>query len=313
MNTSPNLATTLAGFSLSNCIMNASGVMCTNTNELGALASTNVGAIVTKSCTLAYRVGNPEPRYANIPQGSINSMGLPNNGIQYYLDFIETNEKRNDILVMLSVAGLTHHENIELLKIANINSSLKLIELNLSCPNIAGKPQTGYDVVATKQLLEKAFTICSKPIGVKLPPYFDMVHFEDMANVLRDFPLAYICCVNSIGNGLFVDTISEMVAIKPKNGFGGIGGLYIKPTALANVNMFHQLLPNIDIVGCGGVQTGQDVFEHILCGATMVQIGTTLWQQGISCFDRIEKELQTVMQQKGYSCINEFKGKLKYM
>ena len=94
-------------------------------------------------------------------------------------------------------------------------------------------------------------------------------------------------------------------------GFGGIGGLYIKPTALANVNKFHKLLPQFDIVGCGGVQTGQDVFEHILCGATTIQIGTTLWQKGFECFERISNELILLMNKKGYNAINEFKGKLK--
>lgn len=307
---SPQLSTTLAGFALSSCIMNASGVCSTQASELNELATTSVAAIVTKSCTLEYRAGNPEPRYANIPFGSINSMGLPNNGIQYYLDYI-LESKKNNKLTILSIAGLTHNENIKLLKIGNQSEQLKLIELNLSCPNIAGKPQTGYDIEATKSLLTAAFNNCSKPIAVKLPPYFDMVHFEEIANVLRNFPIAYLSCVNSIGNGLFVDIENNSTVIKPKNGYGGIGGLYIKPTALANVNKFYNLLPEIDIVGCGGVQNGQDVFEHILCGATMVQIGTTLWNEGIDCICRIENELRKLMQQKGFEKINDFKGSLK--
>ncbi len=291
--------------------MNASGVCCTQASELNKLAASSVAAIVTKSCTLDFRAGNPEPRYANIPFGSINSMGLPNNGIQYYLNYIIENEKKYNKLIILSIAGLTHKENIELLKIANKSEQLKLIEFNLSCPNIAGKPQTGYDVEATNSLLTEAFNICLKPIAVKLPPYFDMVHFEEIANVLRKFPLAYLSCVNSIGNGLFVDFENDSTVIKPKNGYGGIGGLYIKPTALANVNKFYNLLPEIDIVGCGGVQNGQDVFEHLLCGASMIQIGTTLWNEGVGCILRIENELKYIMQQKEFTCINDFKGKLK--
>jgi dihydroorotate dehydrogenase (fumarate) len=239
-------------------------------------------------------------------------MGLPNNGIRYYLDFIE-NHTGGSKPVFLSVAGLTHSENLELLKIANGCETLPLIELNLSCPNIAGKPQTGYDFEATRELLEQAFTICTKRIGVKLPPYFDMVHFDMMADVLRQFPIAYVNSVNSIGNGLFIDVDEEMVGIKPKNGFGGIGGLYIKPTALANVRKFYELLPGVDIIGCGGVQNGADVFEHILCGASVVQIGTTLWEEGPACFTRIENELKEIMMQKGYSSMEAFKGKLRVM
>jgi dihydroorotate dehydrogenase (fumarate) len=109
---------------------------------------------------------------------------------------------------------------------------------------------------------------------------------------------------------MWIDTATESTVIKPKNGFGGIGGLFIKPTALANVRMFYKLLNNIDVVGCGGVQTGQDAFEHILCGASMVQIGTTLWEEGKTCFERISNELTEIMEIKGYNSINDFKGKL---
>jgi dihydroorotate dehydrogenase (fumarate) len=291
--------------------MNASGVNCTTDKELEALASSKVGAIITKSCTLESREGNPLPRYADIPFGSINSMGLPNKGIKYYIDFIERNESAEDTLTVLSIAGLSKQENIQLLKMANQSPAVKLIELNLSCPNIPGKPQTGYDFEASEALLSEAYDCCSKPIGIKLPPYFDMAHFEAMATVLKKFPVAYVCCVNSIGNAMWVDANSESTVIKPKNGFGGLGGLYIKPTALANVRMFYELLENIDIIGCGGIQNGQDAFEHILCGASMLQIGTTLWQEGVGCFNRIQNELQNIMIEKGYNGIEAFRGKLK--
>ncbi len=313
MSSNQTLKTTLAGFHLGSCLMNASGVHCTDENELSGLLNANVGALVTKSCTLESRTGNPLPRYANIPNGSINSMGLPNHGLAYYLEFIEKSQYLHNKIAILSIAGLSKKENLELLKNADKADSIKLIELNLSCPNIPGKPQTGYDFEASEKLLAEAFEISTKSVGVKLPPYFDMVHFESMATVLKKFPVAYVCCVNSIGNALWINVENESVVIKPKNGFGGLGGMYIKPTALANVRMFYSLLDGVDIVGCGGIQNGQDAFEHILCGASMVQIGTTLWQEGPACFDRISNELSTIMQQKGYATIDEFKGKLKSM
>lgn len=311
MNLYPSLKTSLAGLFIENCLMNASGVHCTDKNELSNLLNANVGAWVTKSCTLEGRIGNPLPRYGDIPNGSINSMGLPNHGLAYYLEFIEKSQHLHNKIAILSIAGLSKKENLELLKNADKADSIKLIELNLSCPNIPGKPQTGYDFEASDKLLAEAFEISTKSVGVKLPPYFDMVHFESMATVLKKFPVAYVCCVNSIGNALWVDVEKESVVIKPKNGFGGLGGMYIKPTALANVRMFYSLLDGVDIVGCGGIQNGQDAFEHILCGASMVQIGTTLWQEGPACFDRISNELSSIMHQKGYSSIDEFKGKLK--
>lgn len=80
------------------------------------------------------------------------------------------------------------------------------------------------------------FTYFTKPLGIKLPPYFDIVHFDQAAAIFNKYPLKFVNCVNSIGNGLYIE--DESVVIRPKNGFGGIGGEYIKPTALANVHAF---------------------------------------------------------------------------
>ncbi|MFK5277584.1 dihydroorotate oxidase, partial [Lactococcus lactis] len=110
----------------------------------------------------------------------------------------------------------------------------------------------------------------------------------------------------------FIDSEAESVVIKPKDGFGGIGGAYIKPTALANVRAFYtRLKPEIKIIGTGGIETGQDAFEHLLCGATMLQIGTALHKEGPAIFDRIIKELEEIMDKKGYQSIADFHGKLK--
>jgi dihydroorotate dehydrogenase (fumarate) len=305
-----DLSTNLAGFSLSNCIYNASGAKCMTETDLLDLIKSDSGALVTKSCTISPREGNPEPRYVDLDYGSINSMGLPNGGVDFYTNFIDTHQPNK--AVFLSVAGLSLEENVKILKRVQFNPNITAVELNLSCPNIPGKPQTAYDFERTKEVLEEVFSFYDKPLGVKLPPYFDLIHFEQMANILNQFPLQFVTCINSIGNGLFIDTDAEAVVIKPKEGFGGIGGDYIKPTALANVRMFYKLLrKDIDIVGCGGIKSGLDVFEHILCGATAVQIGSQLMKEGMPTFTRITTELSEIMQKKGYQSINEFKGELK--
>ena len=68
---------------------------------------------------------------------------------------------------------------------------------------------------------------------------------------------------------------------------------------------------DISVIGCGGVKSGQDVFEHILCGATAVQVGTQLMREGMDCFERLEQELKAIMMQKGYSSVEDFRGKLR--
>ena len=305
------LSTKIGNTLLSTCIYNASGPLCTHAKELDLLGKSASGAILSKSATLKKRLGNEKPRYMETEWGSINSMGLPNNGYEFYAQFAQRAKSYNKPYFM-SVSGLSFEDNLNIIgKLASVEN-IAGIELNLSCPNVPGKPQTGYDFEQSRRLLEAVFAIVKQPLGVKLPPYFDMPHFDMMAAVLNDFPLSFVTCINSIGNGLVIDPILESVVIKPKHGFGGIGGDFIKPSALANVRKFYTLLnKNIAIIGCGGIKNGMDAFEHILCGASAVQIGTQFMREGIACFERIAMELKTIMQSKGYTGLNDFRGKLK--
>lgn len=305
-----NLESKIYDRTFANCLMNASGVKCMTFDELEVLRTAENGSFITKSCTLQPREGNPSPRYIDLKLGSINSMGLPNLGFNFYLDYVLNERNCNNKNVFFSLAGLSLEENMEMLKQIQNSDFKGLVELNLSCPNIPGKPQTAYDFDRTKVVLEEVFSLYKKPLGVKLPPYFDMVHFEMMAEILNKFPLKFVTCINSIGNALFIE--DETVVIKPKGGFGGIGGAYVKPTALANVRMFYKLLKNdIAIIGCGGVENGRDVFEHLLCGASMVQVGTQLMKEGTDAFQRLILELKEIMQTKGYKNIEDFRGSLK--
>ncbi|MDT2741868.1 dihydroorotate oxidase [Lactococcus garvieae] len=304
--------TTFAHTKFANPFMNASGVHCMTIEDLQELEKSDAGAYITKSCTLEKREGNPSPRYVDLALGSINSMGLPNLGFNYYLDYVLEVQQNQDTPIFFSIAGMSPEENLEMLDSIQKSAFSGITELNLSCPNVPGKPQLAYDFQATEQLLEKVFAFFNKPLGVKLPPYFDLAHFDQMADILNKFPLTYVNSVNSIGNALFIDTEEEAVVIKPKNGFGGLGGQYIKPTALANVRAFYtRLKPEIQIIGTGGIETGQDAFEHLLCGASMLQIGTALHKEGPEIFTRISRELQEIMDKKGYQSIDEFRGKLK--
>lgn len=281
-----SLKTEIAGFSFDNCLMNAAGIYCMTKEELLAIENSEAGSFVTKTGTLEAREGNPQPRYADTDWGSINSMGLPNKGIDYYLDFVtELQDQDNSKNHVLSLVGLSPEETHIILKKVENSSYNGLIELNLSCPNVPGKPQIAYDFEMTDLILSEIFSYYQKPLGIKLPPYFDIVHFDQAATIFNKYPLAFINCVNSIGNGLVID--DETVVIKPKNGFGGIGGDFIKPTALANVHAFYKRLnPSIKIIGTGGVKNGRDAFEHILCGASA---------------------------DKGYQSLEDFRGQLNYL
>lgn len=307
-----SISTKIAGVTLNTCIFNTSGPRDETLPRLKIIGRSKSSAITMKSCTLEPRVGNPEPRYVNLPnKSSINSMGLPNLGYKEYVKFVPILKKAFNKPVVASISGMTLEDNIVIFKSFN-QTNVDLIEFNPGSPNTIGKPIVGYDVKQMDRLLSAVTKICQKPLGVKLPPYFDFVHFEQIANILKKYPIKFITCINSIGNGLVIDPKKEAPVIKPKGGFGGIGGRVIKYTTLANVRKFYELLGNkVQIIAVGGVTSGVDAFECILAGASAVQVGTIYMQEGPSCFPRIQKELAEYMSKKGYASIEDFRGKLK--
>lgn len=303
--------TTIGGIPLKNCIYNASGVNCITLSELKELDASDTsamycGAVLSKSCTVLHRNGNPLPRYFFDGFGSINSSGLPNKGYEYYIDAIPYIQKP----FFISVCGLSIDDNITIMK--KMNEVDVKIELNLSCPNIIGKSQIGYDFEGMNNLLSKINEVYTRPYGygVKLPPYFDNIHFDICDNILSKYNISFVTTINSLGNGIMIDKVNDTFSIAPKT--GGIGGKYCKPIALSNVYQHYlRMGDKIDIIGCGGISTGRDVYDHILCGASAVQIGTTLLEEGVICFERISKEFDEIMKMKGYTSIGDIRGTIK--
>lgn len=305
-----DLSTTIAGVTFPSLFMNAAGALCVTREELTALGRSRAGAIVTKSMTVEPREGNPGPRYYGFPGGSINSMGLPNLGYRAYVELIPE-LKQFGKPVIASVAGLCEDDFPVIAEAINA-AGPDLIEVNLSCPNIPGKPQIGYDPEASERLLKRVRKVITVPMGVKLPPYFDPAHHAVIGQVIGRCGVDFLNLINSVGNGLVVDPETETVVIKPKGGFGGLGGTIIKPVALANVRAFYKIFEGrIPIIGTGGVMHGVDAFEHLLCGASAVQVGTVLVEEGLTAFGRLETELAAQMQKKGYRSIAECRGRIK--
>jgi len=315
-NSNVDLSCVVAGVTMPSCLMNASGPLCTTIEELQALGMSNSGSIVTKSCTFLERAGNEEPRYTDLPLGgSIQSMGLPNPGYKAYLEMIPKikAEFGHCKPVIASVAGLSAEDNMVMLK--EIGSVMPdIIELNLSCPNLVGKPQVAYDFEATRELLRKYVEVTEIPLGLKLPPFLDSSHHDTMAEIIKSYQpkIRFVTVINSVGSSLAIDVESETALIRPKGGFGGLSGTYVKPIGLGNVRAFRKRLPEaVDVIGVGGVFNGTDAFEYLLAGASAVQVGTCLWREGVGCFARIESELKEVLALKHYNSARDAVDKLK--
>jgi dihydroorotate dehydrogenase (fumarate) len=307
------MKTKIAGIEFNSYTLNASGIKDTTFEELEAIAKSNSSAITMKSCTVKPREGNPEPRCAETPLGLIQSMGWPNSGYKKYLEFVSLLKEKYDKPIIASIAGFSIEDYVEITS-AFQNSTADLLEVSLSCPNLENHPQVGYNFKETRKLLSQISNLGSKPLGLKLPPYLDSIHQEEIAKIIKEYGISFITCINSAGNSLIINPETETPVIVARKGFGGLSGDYIKPMALGNVRGFYELLKDeVAIFGVGGIKSGVDAFEFLLAGADAVQIGTTFEREGIDCFQRINKELEEILNKKGYSSIAEAKGKLKYL
>lgn len=310
-----DLSTNLSNLKLKSCILNASGALCMSSAELLELNESNSGAIVTKTCTIYPREGNPRPRYYHDNNISLNSMGLPNMSYEEYAKCANKVFKP----YILSVASDISKNVIDILEQCMTHPNIDGIELNISCPNICSSDKIlGYHFDELEKFLISIhpqiikLNETNKPIGIKLPPYWEPYQFKVISEIVEKYNFNFVTTINSVPNCLVIDTETEMPVIKPKNGIGGLGGKYIKYVVLSNIYQLRKHLKDeIQIIGCGGVMTGEDVFQHLLAGASLVQIGTLLMQEGINAFKRLEEELNEIMKRKKYTCLKDFTGKLK--
>mmetsp|Transcript_53613 Transcript_53613/g.130588 ORF Transcript_53613/g.130588 Transcript_53613/m.130588 type:complete len:402 (-) Transcript_53613:1581-2786(-) len=329
----PSLATKIAGISLKSAVYNASGPRSGNSAALAKVANSKAGAVLSKSATVLSQTGNPQPRIYHAPNGqaSQNSEGLPNSGIDYYISeecIFETFEgcpTADDKPYIVSISGKNLQDNLTMIDriIDALSQGRKIssVELNLACPNVIGKPIISYDMEQMNDILEAVRAKTQRgpkplnvPLGIKLAPILDQKQLSDFANLINSYKdtVRYVVAINTIGNSLAVDVESESPPISSNNGYAGLSGQAVKYTAMANVRQLRTHLDSsIDVVGVGGIASGEDAFAMFLCGANAVQVGTCHWTEGPKCFDRIIEELQQIMTSKGYSSLDDVIGKLK--
>lgn len=313
-----NIQTTVAGVKFDHPIFNASGPLCTTWEDLEWIGKSESSGIMMKSCSLEPREWNPSPRYMETPLWSLNSMWLPNLGYDTYTDFSKKlrSFKKPVVASVVWFTGSEVADKNDFVKITQAfqdDSGVDLIEINLSCPNVVWKPQLAYDFNDADYVIWMVASLWNKPIGLKLPPYFDPAHTDAMAKVILKHPnVKFLTCINSVWNTLIIDSEKEEPIIKPKGWFGGLGWDYVKPVALANVRAFYKLLwDKVDIIWVGWVKSWIDVFEFLLCWAKAVQIGTVYSREWVESFGRIKKEFEQYLEKKWYTSCEDFIWKLK--
>lgn len=227
-----------------------------------------MGAVTTKGVSIVPWEGNPLPRTAETPAGSVNSVGLQNPGVDAYLSGDLPRLKAMGATVVTNVAGHSDDEYAAVVsRLADGPSDM--LEINVSCPNVSADGlSTGTDPRALRRLIRRLRPLTDKPMIVKLTP--NVTDIRPIAEACADAGADALSMINTfVGMRFDIRTGKPILA----NVTGGVSGPAIHPMALAFVYKTRQELPDIPIIGIGGVQSGEDALEFLYAGANAVEVG----------------------------------------
>ncbi|HUW22610.1 MAG TPA: dihydroorotate dehydrogenase [bacterium] len=265
----PNLAIELAGISLKNPVMVASGTFGYGEEYAQLVDLNRLGAIVAKTITLKPRLGNEPPRMVETASGVLNSIGLQNIGIDAFINEKLPFFREYDVPLIVSIAGETTDEYVQLAKTLQ-GEKITGLELNLSCPNIKydRKLMFAQNPQATHQVVSRVRKAISLPLMVKLSP--NVTDIASIAKMCEEAGADGVSLINTF-SGMAIDVESRKPILRQIT--GGLSGPAIKPIALRMVYEVHKAV-KIPIIGIGGIMTAGDALEFIIAGAKAVAIGT---------------------------------------
>lgn len=299
-----DLSTVVCGICFKNPVIAASGTFGFGEEYARFYDIGLLGGISVKGLTLLPRQGNPTPRIAETASGMLNAVGLQNPGIEDFLRLELPRLKERNTVVIANIAGSTLDE-YALMASKLKGSGVDMVELNISCPNVKeGGVAFGVYPDTIRQVTRIAKENCDVPLVVKLSP--NVADIAANAIAAEEGGADAISLINTL-TGMAVDPHSRRPILA--NITGGLSGPAIKPVALRMVHQAHKAV-RIPIIGMGGIFTGQDVVEFLLCGASAVMVGTATISGPNAC-PRIISELETFMRKERIQTVQELIGALK--
>jgi dihydroorotate dehydrogenase (NAD+) catalytic subunit len=234
-----------------------------------------LGGIVTKGTSLLPIAGNPTPRVAETPSGMLNAIGLENKGVDYYVAHdLPWLRQHTDSVIIVNVFGNSASEFAAVA--AKLGDLPHFLELNLSCPNVhGGQLPFAADPAAVFEVVSRVKAATNLPVIVKLSPNSDPLPAAEAAT--RAGADAFSLINTLIGMRIDLSTRRPVLA----NQTGGLSGPAIFPVALRLVHQLyrHTKLP---IIGLGGVSNAEQALEMALAGATLVGVGTAIYQNPLA-------------------------------
>jgi dihydroorotate dehydrogenase (NAD+) catalytic subunit len=302
-----NLKTTIGKLEFKNPIWVASGTFRYAEEFADFIDLNKIGAIITKTVTLKSREGNPPPRLVETAAGLLNSIGLENAGAENFKKSHYERLKKLKTNVIINIAGNAVEDFVNCVDVLSEKNFPHAFELNLSCPNVEHQ-QSKYRLLAqdpnlTEQIVRAVKDKVQQPVMVKLTP--NVTDIAEIAKAAEQGGADAVSLVNTyLGMAVDANTMRPLLG----NVVGGLSGPAIKPLALRAVWEVYNKI-SIPIIGIGGIMSGIDVAEFMLCGASAVQIGTANLIDP-KAYVRITQEFHDYLAAKKISNLGQLVGKL---
>ena len=266
-----SLRVRLGGLALQNPVMVASGTFGYGQEYARVIDVNRLGAIITKSITLAPRAGNPPPRIWETAAGMLNAIGLQNVGVEWFIrNKMPFLRSLTGPKILVNLAGESVADYTELARRLDDVPGIDGFELNISCPNCdRGGMEFGVDPALTRRVVRAVRRATKRFLMPKLSP--NVTDVVAIATAAVDGGADALSLINTVV-AIAVDARRRMPRISTVK--GGLSGPAIKPIALRMVWQVHRALPKVPLAGLGGIMTATDAAEFLLCGASAVQIGT---------------------------------------
>jgi dihydroorotate dehydrogenase (NAD+) catalytic subunit len=302
---SVDMRTFLGHVELANPITTAAGCASSGRELAQFFDLHRLGALTTRSITMAPRAGRPTPRMAETPSGMLNAVGLQGPGIDAFLERELPWLAQRGIRTVVSIGGGTVAEYTALGRRLADAPGVTAVEVNLACPNIEDRGRVfARDGGAAAEVIASVRSVMRHevPVVAKLSP--DVADIVAVARSCVDGGADALSMINNpLGMSIDTETLRPALAAVT----GGLSGPAILPLAVRCVWQVHEELPTVPIIGVGGVMTGRDAFQLILAGACAVGVGTALFHDPYACL-RVERELEDLLQARGYQRLADVIG-----
>lgn len=263
------MRTQIGSVTLPGPVMTASGTAGYGSELSPFMDLSLLGAVVTKSLAPYEWAGNPPPRIHPTPQGMMNAVGLQGPGVEYWSKHVLPDLLATGASVVCSIWGRSLDDyRLAAEQLADAPEGVVAVEVNLSCPNLEGHGIFAHDLELSAAVIEVT-EACNRPRWAKLSANTDRT--VDVARAVHEAGAEAVTCINTLlGFGYDPSTLRPALGA----GGGGLSGRAIHPVAVRTVHDVHAALPDLPIIGVGGVASGWDAAEMLLAGATAVQVGT---------------------------------------